>query len=64
MEFPELTTVDRENFARFIFALVALCFEGEFKTEPIEFYSNEYVTKRESGQIQDGRNNLRSFCRV
>ena len=37
----------------FIFALFALCSEGEFKTGRIEFYIKEYIIKLERGRIQD-----------
>ena len=41
---------------RFIFALFALWFEGEFKTGLIEFCTKDYVTKLESARIQDWAN--------
>ena len=41
---------------RFIFALFAVWPEGEFKTELIEFCIKVYVTKLDSGWIQDWAN--------
>ena len=41
---------------RLYFCPFALWFQGEFKTGPIELCSKDYVTKLESGQIQDGTN--------
>ena len=37
---------------RVIFALFALSLEGEFKTEPIEFYVKDYVGKLKRGEFK------------
>ena len=49
---PHLWYCSQEKFSpRFISALFNLWFVGEFKTEPIELHSKNYVTKLEIGRI-------------